>query len=365
MKRLWPFVVISLALNIAVWSGFALVFGQAGTSNRFSVTLSTRAPQKSTGPKAANNSNSHKRSSGQETTVARKKSSGTPSKSRQVAQAKQTIAFKPIRQKANSQRPIVRPIPQLQQPTKTHTAATNQIAIASSNLASPDINSSSPHQSASDNSTSASTKTNLSGSNTSRGGNELTSNSNNSNGESDNGNSQGNGGNENGDVPRLPVEPTPIPEPTATPTPIPTATPRPVPTATPKPEPTATPRPTATPKPEPTATPRPVPTATPRPEPTATPRPRGITRSAGIRRQVKPRIPEDLKTEEFRTSVGARVEISATGEVTGVTLRSSSGNSRVDELALSALRRWRWTPAMRDGEPIPSVQNIRFDFEVR
>jgi protein TonB len=72
-----------------------------------------------------------------------------------------------------------------------------------------------------------------------------------------------------------------------------------------------------------------------------------------------------LKTEEFRTSVGARVEISATGEVTGVTLRSSSGNSRVDELALSALRRWRWTPAMRDGEPIPSVQNIRFDFEVR
>jgi outer membrane biosynthesis protein TonB len=46
-------------------------------------------------------------------------------------------------------------------------------------------------------------------------------------------------------------------------------------------------------------------------------------------------------------------------------LRGTSGNSAVDELVLDALRRWKWRPALRDGEPVSSTQNFRFDFEVR
>jgi protein TonB len=79
---------------------------------------------------------------------------------------------------------------------------------------------------------------------------------------------------------------------------------------------------------------------------------------------VQPSIPESLKQSEFKTSVRVRVEISADGS-SSPSLRGSSGNSEVDERVLAALRRWRWRPALRDGEPVPSSQNFRFDFEVR
>ncbi|RYG58421.1 TonB family protein, partial [bacterium] len=178
------------------------------------------------------------------------------------------------------------------------------------------------------------------------------------NGDSDEGPDQGSQGN-------APVEPTPIPVPTATSTPVPTATPQP--TATPRP--TATPiPPTPTPRPEPTATPKPEPTATPRPtpvpEPTATPRPKGPTQSASVVRQVRPSLPDELKKADYKSSVRASVEVAADGS-SNPTLRSSSGNSKVDDLVLRALRRWRWKPALRDGEPVASTVNIRFDFEVK
>ncbi|MBW3636677.1 MAG: energy transducer TonB [Armatimonadetes bacterium] len=81
-------------------------------------------------------------------------------------------------------------------------------------------------------------------------------------------------------------------------------------------------------------------------------------------RQVKPRLPEDLRNAEFRASVRVRVEVSENGAPTP-SLRGSSGNAAVDELVLDVLRRWKWKPALRHGEPVSSTQNFRFDFEVR
>ncbi len=123
-------------------------------------------------------------------------------------------------------------------------------------------------------------------------------------------------------------------------------------------EPTETPTPT----PRPSAQPTPRPTAQPTRE--ATPqRPRGMTRQARATRQVKPEIPENLRDEEFRKSVRARVSVSADGGFE-VSLHGSSGNAQMDELALSALRKWRWKPALRDGEAIQSTQSFRIEFEV-
>ncbi len=160
-------------------------------------------------------------------------------------------------------------------------------------------------------------------------------------------------------------QPTPIPppiEPTPTPRPQPTATPRPAPTPTPKPEPTPTPTPTPTPRPEPTATPRPTPT--PRPEPTATPRPTGPTRDAQPTRQVQPDIPDELKNGDFKSSVRVRVEVAADGS-SSPSLRGSSGNADIDSRVLSALRRWKWKPALKNGEAVASTRYFRFDFEVK
>ena len=154
-----------------------------------------------------------------------------------------------------------------------------------------------------------------------------------------------------------PPAPTAVPvAPTATPIPPP-----PPPTPTPKPEPTNTPRPTATPKPEPTNTPRP--TATPRPEPTNTPRPKGPTQDARATKQVNPDIPDDLRDAQFKTSVRVRVEVGADGS-SSASLRTSSGNAQIDSLVLRALNRWRWKPALKEGEPVASTQYFRFDFEV-
>ena len=146
---------------------------------------------------------------------------------------------------------------------------------------------------------------------------------------------------------------------------VPIDTSKPGSTPSPKPQetPTATPPPPPPPPtPEPTATPTPLPTPTPQPTPTQ--KLKGETRKAIIIRQVLPRIPEGLKNDELRASVSVRVEISANG-ISTYTLRNSSGNPAVDALALKALRRWRWKPALQDGEPVASTQNFKFEFEVK
>lgn len=172
------------------------------------------------------------------------------------------------------------------------------------------------------------------------------------------------------DTPKGYATPAPQPQPTAVPAPPPTPVPPPPePTPippTPKPEPTPTPKPepTPTPKPEPTPTPRPRPTPTPRPEPTPTPRPKGPTKDAVATRQVQPRIPDELLSSNFKSSVRVRVDIGADGS-SSASILSGSGNSQVDALAISALNKWRWKPALKEGEPVASSQRFRFEFEVK
>ncbi len=159
----------------------------------------------------------------------------------------------------------------------------------------------------------------------------------------DNGGDQQSKDNTNGNT-------TPTPEPTPIPTPIPT--PRPTPLPTPQPTPRPTPRPTPEPTPRPT------------PEPTPRPTPKGPTRDAEATRQAQPDIPDELRQEQFKSYVRARVVVHADGSF-DVSLRGSSGNSQIDDLALSALQRWKWKPALKDGEPVESTQYFRFDFEVQ
>ena len=58
-----------------------------------------------------------------------------------------------------------------------------------------------------------------------------------------------------------------------------------------------------------------------------------------------------------------RVEVDADGSFS-VVLRTSSGNPEIDRRVLEALKRWRWKPALRDGEPVKSTQLFKFEFEV-
>jgi protein TonB len=137
-----------------------------------------------------------------------------------------------------------------------------------------------------------------------------------------------------------PAPPPPTPQPTPQPPPAPVVKPAPVPPPPP---------PVEQPKPE------------PKPEP---PKPKGPTKDAEPVNQPMPEIPDELKSQSFKTFVRVAVEIDESGAFT-VTLRTSSGNSEVDRLVLNALKRWKWKPALKEGEPIKSTQRFKFEFEVQ
>jgi protein TonB len=117
----------------------------------------------------------------------------------------------------------------------------------------------------------------------------------------------------------------------------------------------------------------PAPTAPPPPPAQAQPaaRPAPDTRSAGtatmgaqaIMRPM-PQIPDELREDAFNAVAVARFHIAADGTAT-FELAKPTPNPRLNRLLLEKLREWRFFPAMRDGKPVPSDQDIRITFEVK
>lgn len=60
-----------------------------------------------------------------------------------------------------------------------------------------------------------------------------------------------------------------------------------------------------------------------------------------------------------------RLEIDAEGRVVGAKIARSSGHARLDEAALSAVKRWRFEPATRDGVPEPSFATLPVVFRIQ
>ncbi len=130
----------------------------------------------------------------------------------------------------------------------------------------------------------------------------------------------------------------------------------------PQQQPTPQPQPTPPQPPAPQPQPRPQPPPQPRPQPP--PQPTGPTQDATPSNQVYPDIPDELKTGDYKSSVRVKVEIAADGSFS-VTLLTSSGDTDIDRRVLDALKRWKWKPALQDGQPVASTQRFRFDFEVQ
>ncbi|HVT10709.1 MAG TPA: energy transducer TonB [Fimbriimonadaceae bacterium] len=94
------------------------------------------------------------------------------------------------------------------------------------------------------------------------------------------------------------------------------------------------------------------------------PKPKGPTKDAEPVNQVQPEIPDSLKSEELKTFVRVKVEIAEDGTFE-VILRTSSGKPDVDKIILDSLKRWRWKPALKDGQPVKSTQLFKFEIEVK
>ena len=129
--------------------------------------------------------------------------------------------------------------------------------------------------------------------------------------------------------------------------------------------PVATPAPATTPAPTPAPTPVPTPVPTPKLTPAPTPKPAGITRVAQPRLLEKPEIPDSLKSDEYKSFVRVRAEVDEQGNVTSVTLRTSSGNAEIDKRTIQVVEHAKYFPALRNGVPVASTVLFRFNIGVQ
>lgn len=62
--------------------------------------------------------------------------------------------------------------------------------------------------------------------------------------------------------------------------------------------------------------------------------------------------------------VDLRVLVDARGRPADVTVVSGSGQSVLDQSAMEAVRRWKFSPAMEAGKPVTRVHDIRIRFRL-
>jgi protein TonB len=76
---------------------------------------------------------------------------------------------------------------------------------------------------------------------------------------------------------------------------------------------------------------------------------------------VYPRLSSELGEQGL---VVVRMQIGPDGLVSGVEVLQTSGYPRLDQAAVSAVARWRFTPAVEDGLPVASAQVLALRFRL-
>lgn len=67
---------------------------------------------------------------------------------------------------------------------------------------------------------------------------------------------------------------------------------------------------------------------------------------------VPPKYPLESRRKREQGTVVLAVTLAPDGAVDQVSVAKSSGFERLDKAALDAVRRWRWSPTLRGGEPV-------------
>ena len=109
---------------------------------------------------------------------------------------------------------------------------------------------------------------------------------------------------------------------------------------------------------------KPKPQSQPRPEPEATPG-KGASHPARVLRRYQPDYPRTARRDKVEGRVMLDVQISSRGRVGSVRVISSSGSPVLDSTAISAVKRWSFAPAQKDGKPVSSQVHVPFRFSLR
>lgn len=120
----------------------------------------------------------------------------------------------------------------------------------------------------------------------------------------------------------------------------------------------------APPAPPEPMTPTPTPTATTAPVTTVdNPSLTGNSGAQAISRPM-PQIPDELRQDALNETAIARFHVAIDGRVT-VELIKPTQNPRLNRLLLETLKHWRFFPAMKNGQPIASTQELSIKVNVQ
>ena len=89
---------------------------------------------------------------------------------------------------------------------------------------------------------------------------------------------------------------------------------------------------------------------------------RGVTAPVVIH-QVEPEYPDEARKAKFQGSVLVAVEVDEQGRVRGVRIIKPAGLG-LDEKAMEAVKKWRFRPATRNGQPVAVPASIEVSFHL-
>ena len=78
-----------------------------------------------------------------------------------------------------------------------------------------------------------------------------------------------------------------------------------------------------------------------------------------------PVYPETSRAAQFSGSVQMRVQLDAEGVPTTVEVRSTTGVPELDDVAVAAVREWRFWPRLQAGRPVPSEVIVPLTYRLR
>ena len=88
--------------------------------------------------------------------------------------------------------------------------------------------------------------------------------------------------------------------------------------------------------------------------------------SAGARAIVRPmpQIPDELREEAFNVTALALFHVAADGSAE-VELVRPTPDPRLNRLLLDSLKKWRFMPAIKNGKPVATTEQIVVKIEVK
>jgi protein TonB len=128
---------------------------------------------------------------------------------------------------------------------------------------------------------------------------------------------------------------------------------------TPEPLPTSAP---SAPTAAPVVTPSPAPVVAAQPAPPSTVKVSDL--SARMISGSPPRYPMESRRKREEGTVVLSVVVGVDGRVANISVSRSSGHDRLDQAALSAVRKWRWQPFVDNGRAVEMKGMVDFPFKI-